>query len=125
MNIGPIMTATGQVTASTLVLLPITLLIDQPFSLPMPGLNVWASILAMAVVCTAYAYILYFRILSSAGATNLALVTLLVPVTAILLGSLLLGERLDAVHLIGMLLIAVGMVVIDGRLWRHINHSHN
>ena len=61
---------------------------------------------------------LYFKILESVGATNLLLVTLLVPVSAILLGSLFLNETLKAVHFAGMALIALGLSAIDGRLWR-------
>ena len=67
---------------------------------------------------TAAAYYLYFKILEAAGATNLLLVTLLIPVSAILLGSLVLGETLEFVHLVGMALIALGLSAIDGRLWR-------
>ncbi|WP_446686033.1 EamA family transporter [Oceanisphaera arctica] len=71
----------------------------------------------LAVLSTAVAYVLYFKILESAGTTNLLLVTLLVPVSAILLGSLLLNETLEAVHFVGMALIALGLSAIDGRLW--------
>jgi drug/metabolite transporter (DMT)-like permease len=69
-------------------------------------------------VSTAFAYILYFRILASAGATNVLLVTFLVPVTALLLGTLILGERITLMALAGMALIFAGLAVIDGRLLR-------
>lgn len=118
MGISPMVTAAGQVTCSTLWLLPFAWFIEQPLSLAMPPLSTWLAVMALAVVCTAFAYILYFRILSTAGATNLALVTLLVPVTAILLGMLVLDETLDGTHVIGLALIALGLFVIDGRLWR-------
>ncbi|WP_219821055.1 EamA family transporter [Oceanisphaera arctica] len=75
------------------------------------------AIAGLAVLSTAVAYVLYFKILESAGTTNLLLVTLLVPVSAILLGSLLLNETLEAVHFVGMALIALGLSAIDGRLW--------
>jgi len=120
LGISPLMTATGQVTCSTLLLLPFALLLERPFLSAMPSPTTWLAIIALAVVCTAFAYILYFRILSTAGAINLALVTLLVPVTAVLLGTFVLGESLRSNHAIGMLLIAAGLAVIDGRLWRHI-----
>jgi drug/metabolite transporter (DMT)-like permease len=111
----PMTVAAGQVTASTLLMLPLVLVVDRPWMLPMPGATTWAAILGLSLLCTAFAYTLYFRILATAGATNLMLVTLLVPVSAILLGALALGERLDAKHLAGMALIALGLAAIDGR----------
>lgn len=117
MGIHPVTTAAGQVTCSSLVLLPIALIVDQPFQLPSPGMSVWVAMLALAVFSTALAYILYFRILASAGATNLLLVTFLIPVSAIALGYVFLDERLAWSHFIGMLLIGVGLSAIDGRLW--------
>ena len=108
--------ATGQLTASSLILLPIILIVDTPWTLSMPSANVWLSVLALGSVSTALAYILYFRIIKTAGATNAALVTLLVPVSAILLGVILLGERLAATDLAGMALIGLGLAAIDGRL---------
>lgn len=118
MGLSPMTTAAGQVTASSLLLAPIALLVDQPWTLPVPGLPVWAAILGLAVLSTALAYVLYFRILASAGATNVLLVTLLVPASAILLGSMVLAERLETRHFAGMALIAIGLAVIDGRLLR-------
>jgi drug/metabolite transporter (DMT)-like permease len=118
MGVEPVVTATGQVTASSLMLLPVCLLVDQPWSLPMPGLAVWAAILGTAALSTALGYILYFRILTSAGATNLALVTFLIPVSAIVLGALILGERLEPKHFAGMALIGLALAAIDGRLLR-------
>lgn len=120
MNIDPVVTAAGQVTASTIVLAPITLFVDRPWTLAMPGVGTWAAILGLAVLSTGAAYILYFRILAAAGATNLLLVTFLIPVTAVLLGSLVLGERLDSVYFVGMGLIGLGLSAIDGRLWRRL-----
>lgn len=118
MGVHPVMTATGQVTLSSLILVPLALVVERPFSLPMPQPEVWISVLGLALLSTALAYILYFRILALAGATNLALVTFLIPVSAILLGAAFLGERLAPQHFAGMGLIALGLVVIDGRLPR-------
>ncbi len=78
---------------------------------------VWASILTLAVLSTALAYVLYFRILVSSGATNMLLVTLLVPVSAIGLGFVFLNEALECIHFVGMALIALSLTAIDGRLW--------
>lgn len=118
MGIAPMATAAGQVTASTAMLLPLVLVVDRPWTLALPGIPVWTAIIGLAALSTALAYILYFRILASAGATNVLLVTLLVPVSAILLGALVLGERLEPRHFAGMALIAAGLAAIDGRLLR-------
>jgi len=115
LGVKPVQTAAGQVTASSLLLLPLALLVDRPWALPLPGPEVWAAVAALALLSTALAYILYFRILATSGATNLLLVTLLIPVTAILLGVAILGERLAAEHIAGMALIALGLAAIDGR----------
>jgi len=120
MGVHPITVAAGQVTAATLILAPLTLWIDRPFQLPMPSIEVWASLLALALFSTALAFILYFKILSTAGATNLTLVTFLIPISAILLGYIVLGERLEPSHFIGMTIIGFGLSIIDGRLWKMI-----
>lgn len=108
--------AFGQLAATTIMMVPIISVIDKPWALPLPGLAVVASILALAIVSTALAYVIFFRVLASAGAVNVALVTLLVPVSAILLGTLILGEELAGRHYIGMGLIGVGLLAIDGRI---------
>jgi len=115
MGVLPLATATGQVTASAILLAPIAAFIDMPWRLAFPAPDVWLSVAGIALLSTALAYILYFRILSSAGATNIALVTFLIPVSAILLGALYLGERLMPRHFGGLALIAVGLAAIDGR----------
>jgi drug/metabolite transporter (DMT)-like permease len=116
MGLTPIATATGQTTAATLLVLPLVLAVDHPWSLAMPSAATWGAVLGVAVLCTAVAYILYFRILASAGATNLLLVTFLIPVSAILLGALFLGERLSPRHFLGMALIGLALAVMDGRV---------
>ncbi|BAI73028.1 ABC transporter [Azospirillum sp. B510] len=116
MGVSPLVTATGQVTASTLMLVPVALLTDRPWTLPMPGAATWGAVIGIALLSTALAYVIFFRVLASAGATNLMLVTFLIPVSAILLGSLFLGERLAVRHGVGMALIAGGLAAIDGRL---------
>jgi len=114
----PAVTACGQVTMSSLMMAPVAFLVENPFAGAMPGPMTWAAIVALGTVSTAFAYILYFHILKVAGATNVLVVTFLVPVSAIILGVLFLGEMLLARHLTGMALIGVGLVVMDGRLTR-------
>jgi len=116
----PIVTAAGQITGTTVMMVPIALLVDKPWLLPWPGLNVWGALLGLALLSTALAYIIYFRLLSTAGATNLLLVTFLIPVSAILLGTIILNEQLDVRHFAGMGLIGLGLMAIDGRPVRAI-----
>lgn len=118
MGVDPVVTAAGQVTGSTLLLAPLALVVDRPWTLPPPGAETWAAMIALAVLSTALAYILYFRILARAGATNLLLVTFLIPVSAIWLGVVFLGEQLSFAHVAGMVLIGAGLAAIDGRLLR-------
>ena len=118
MGIAPMATATGQVTASSMLLLPIMLIVDRPWTLALPSTNTLAALLGLALLSTAVGYILYFRILATAGATNVLLVTFLNPVSAILLGILVLGETLQFKHILGMALIGLGLAAIDGRPWR-------
>ncbi len=120
MGVTPMMTATGQVITSSMMLLPLMLIVDQPWTLPMPSHAAIGALIGVASISTALAYVLYFRILATAGATNLALVTFLVPVSAILLGTLLLGETLRLKHFAGMALIGMGLAAIDGRPWRTV-----
>ena len=115
MGTAPLVTATGQVTASTVLLAPVALAVDRPWGLAAPDASVWAAMAGLALFSTALGYILYFRILARAGATNLLLVTLLLPVSAILLGVTVLGESLAAAHLAGMALVGLGLAAIDGR----------
>jgi drug/metabolite transporter (DMT)-like permease len=118
MGVSPIATAMGQVTASSLMLLPVTLMVDQPWKLAMPSEAALGALIGAAALSTAAGYILYFRILSTAGATNLLLVTFLIPISAILLGVFVLREAFLLKHAFGMAMIGVGLAAIDGRPWR-------
>ncbi|WP_439567702.1 DMT family transporter [Sphingopyxis sp.] len=113
---GPFEVATGQLIAGATLILPVALLIDRPWQLALPGTTTLLAIGGLALFSTTVAYFLYFSLIARAGATNALLVTLLIPVTAILLGTLLLGEVLLPRHWVGMALIAAGFVAIDGRL---------
>ena len=117
-NIPPLVTAAGQLTCTTLMMIPIVLFVDRPWLLPMPNLTTWTALLALAMLSTALAYIIYFRLLSAVGVTNLLLVAFLLPVSALLLGMTILGERLDWRHFMGIGLIGLSLVLIDGRLLR-------
>jgi drug/metabolite transporter (DMT)-like permease len=113
----PTQVTTGQLTMSAVVMLPVAMLFDQPWHSALPSGGAIAAILALALVSTAFAYVLYFRLIDSAGATNALLVTLLVPPMAIMLGAVFLNEVLAPRDFAGMALIALGLAAIDGRLF--------
>lgn len=116
LEIPPLATATGQLCASSMILIPLTLWIDQPWTMTIPSIEGMGSLLGIALLSTALAYVIYFRLLKTAGATNLLLVTLLIPVSAIILGVFLLDESLQPQHLSGMGVISLGLLIMDGRL---------
>ena len=119
-GMSPMTTAAGQLTASSVILIPLVLIIDQPWTLPVPGIETIGALAGLAALSTALAFVVYFRILATAGANNVLLVTLLLPVTAVLLGVLVLNEVLLPRHAPGIVLIGLGLAVLDGRSWRMI-----
>lgn len=123
MGVPPLATATGQLAAASLLLLPAALLVERPWTLPAPSGATLAALAALALLSTALAYVVYFRILATAGATNLLLVTFLIPPNAILLGVGLLGESLAPHQLLGMAVIAAGLAAIDGRPARALREA--
>jgi drug/metabolite transporter (DMT)-like permease len=116
MGVAPVAVASGSLSAAAAILLPLVLLFEPPWHASAPAGGAWAALLALAFFSTAIAYILYFRLLASAGATNSLLVTFLIPITAVLLGTFLLGESLAPRHFAGMALIGLGLAAIDGRV---------
>lgn len=113
----PMMVATGQITMAAILLLPFALIIDRPWELAKPSIQAWGAVLGLAVLSTSFAYLIFFRILARAGAVNILLVNFLVPVSAILLGVFILGEVLTTEQIIGMAFIALGLALIDGRVF--------
>lgn len=118
MSLQHLQIATGQLTYSTLLLLPLALVAEEPWTLPMVSMEVAAAIIGIAIFSTALAYFLYFRILELAGAVNLLLVTFLIPPFAIFMGVTVLGETLLVSHVAGLALILIGLSAIDGRVLR-------
>ena len=116
MGVSPLSVTTGQLTAGALMMLPLAILVDQPWTHPFPPLTAWGAIAALALFCTAFGYVLYFRLIETSGATNALLVTLLVPPVAIVLGALFLNETLAVQDFVGLGLIALGLAAIDGRV---------
>ena len=117
-KISPLHTALGQVTASSFILVPLALMIDTPWASALPSQATIFAIIGLAVLSTAGGYLLFFNILERAGATNVSLVTLLIPPSAIAMGMLFLEETLQGIHFIGLALIILGLLSLQGRLFR-------
>lgn len=116
-GIHPLVAATCQLLCSTMILGVLAALVDQPWTLSWPSTRTVLALIGLAVLATSLAYVIFYRILSVSGPTNVMLVTLLLPITGIGLGVSVLGETLETRHIIGALVIASGLLVIDGRLF--------
>ena len=119
-GLNPTQSAFGQLLGSSLLALPFALFLDQPWAQPLPSLGFWGAIAGLAVLSTALAYMIYFWLIEHEGAVNAALVTLLIPASAMILGVLFLDERFKLFDFMGLALILLGLLVIDGRIlnWR-------
>ncbi len=111
----PAVTAAGQLIAATCLILPLALAVDGLDWLPRASPRLVAAVAGLSLLSTALGYVIYFRLLRAVGAVNLLLVTFLIPVTAVALGAVFLGERVDLAQGVGMALISIGLAVIDGR----------
>jgi drug/metabolite transporter (DMT)-like permease len=120
MGLKPLKVATAQLLVGALIMTPVSLTVSQPWIGGSPSLAALGAIAVLALACTALGYVLYFRLIDSAGATNATLVTVLVPPFAILLGALFLGEVLTGGQFMGFAFTALGLAVIDGRLFRAV-----
>jgi len=114
-GIAPAVGAFGQLVATAILVAPFAFAFDRPWRMPPPSPATWTAMLGLVLLSTALGYVIFFRLLATAGATNVSLVTLLIPVSAILLGMGILGERLSALQMTGMALIGIGLGAIDGR----------
>lgn len=111
----PLGTATFQLMASTAMMAVVAAVVEQPWHLAAPGVATWLAVLGLAALSTALAYIVFFQIIRRSGASNVMLVTLLIPVTAILLGWLVLGESISTREIAGAIVVGSALLVIDGR----------
>lgn len=112
-GVTPLQTAAGVVTCSAVILTPVWLAVDRPWALAFPGWSPVLAVVALAVLSSAVAYLIFFRILARAGATAISLVTFLIPFSAAGLGWLVLGERLEARHFAGLALILGGLALME------------
>jgi drug/metabolite transporter (DMT)-like permease len=115
-DVPPVKSATCQLMCSTLIMTVVVSVVDRPWTLAVPSQETVWALVALAVFGTAAAYIVFFQILVRAGASNVMLVTLLIPVTALVLGNVFLGESIQSKEIIGALIIGAGLLFIDGRV---------
>lgn len=121
----PIVVATGQVFTAAVLILPFMLVFDQPWTLPFARWDAWIGAIGLAIPSTAFAYFLYFRLIDRAGASNAMLVAFIMPVVAIVLGVVALGESVSVKEMIGAALIALGLVAIDGRVFAKLARTRS
>ncbi len=114
-NIPALVNSAGMLLCSTVIMLPLAIIVDAPFGIQ-PSIEAIAAVLGIAVVSTAAAYLLYFHLLAAVGATNVLLVTFLIPISALLLGVGVLGEDIRLAEYAGMGCIFLGLIIIDGRV---------
>lgn len=115
-GVPPIAAATFQFVCASVMMLVMSAIFDRPWQLPMPSAATWLALIGLAAISTALGFILFFQIIRGSGAGNVMLVTLLVPVTAILLGAAVLGETVTTREIVGALVIASALVIMDGRI---------
>lgn len=120
MGIPPMTTATCQLTISTFLMAVLVMLFSEPHLYGQVSLKVWAALLGLAAFSTSVAYLIFFRIISRSGPSFVSLVTMLVPVSAIILGYFVLGETLNLHEALGAVLIGLALVIIDGRALKRL-----
>jgi drug/metabolite transporter (DMT)-like permease len=119
-GIPPITSATGQLMCSSVIMAFIASFVDHPWQLHTPSVTTWLALFGLAAFSTALAYVLFFQILLRSGATNVMLVTLLIPVTAICLGYIFLRESINAREIVGAIVIGSALIIVDGRAFRWV-----
>jgi drug/metabolite transporter (DMT)-like permease len=122
-GINSLVVATGMLCGSTVMMTPLALFIEQPWNLS-PSFMTLMALFGLSAISTSLAYIIYFRVLATSGPTNILLVTFLIPISAILLGVLVLGEQLAWNVFVGMGMIFIGLIAIDGRLIKRFKRKN-
>ena len=121
-GIPPVVTSAAMLSTASLIMAPLTFMLETPFD-PLPALPAWSAVVALGLASTALAYLLYFRILADAGATNAMLVTFIQPPVSIFLGIVFLSETVAPHQFGGLAIILAGLVLVDGRLLRFMSQQ--
>ena len=120
-NLSPIIAATGMLTISTIILTPyaITNHLVEIYSL---NFYIFKYAFIFAIICSVFAYLLYFKILESAGAGNLLICTIIIPPSSIFLNAFFLDQNITTNEYLGLIIIILGLIILDGRLFKKIIH---
>lgn len=114
----PLSLATGQLLCSSVIMTSLAFIFSEPAQLFDASMKSWAALLGLALLSTALAYIIFFRVVARSGPANVLLVTMLIPVSAIAMGIVVLGETFDKIEVLGTVIIILSLAVIDGRVLR-------
>ena len=114
-NFTPIIAATGMLTMSTIILTPyaFTMHLEEIYSL---NFFILKYAFVFAIICSVFAYFLYFKILESAGAGNLLICTIIIPPSSIFLNAFILNQMITFNECVGLIIIILGLIMLDGRL---------
>jgi drug/metabolite transporter (DMT)-like permease len=123
-GIPAISAATGQLLVSSTVMLVVSFIFDNPATLLAASAASWAALLGLALIATSFAYIIFFRVVARAGPANVLLVTMMIPLSAIIMGYAVLHETLELREIIGALIIIAALVIIDGRAFNWLRHGN-
>jgi drug/metabolite transporter (DMT)-like permease len=120
MGTPPVTAATGQLICSTIIMGVLSFALSTPLQLASTSGSTWLALILLAAVSTSFAYLLFFKIITRSGPMAANLVTMMIPVSAIIMAALWLGERITAQEVGGALLIGLGLLVYDGRLFTRL-----
>ncbi|MDC6452207.1 DMT family transporter [Alphaproteobacteria bacterium] len=120
-NFSPIIAATGMLTVSTIILTPYAIInhLEEIYSL---NFYIVKYAFVFAIICSVFAYFLYFKILESAGAGNLLICTIIIPPSSIFLNAFFLDQNITTNEYLGLIVIILGLIILDGRLFKKIIH---
>ena len=120
-NLSPIIAATGMLTVSTIILTPYAIInhLEEIYSL---NFYIFKYAFIFAIICSVFAYFLYFKILESAGAGNLLICTIIIPPSSIFLNAFFLDQNITTNEYLGLVVIVLGLIILDGRLFKKIKH---
>ncbi|MDA7579163.1 DMT family transporter [Alphaproteobacteria bacterium] len=120
-NLSPIIAATGMLTVSTIILTPYAIInhLEEIYSL---NFYIFKYAFIFAIICSVFAYFLYFKILESAGAGNLLICTIIIPPSSIFLNAFFLDQNITTNEYLGLVVIVLGLIILDGRLFKKIIH---
>ena len=121
-NIHPTISATGMLSMSTIILFPFIIIYNGNELININSTVLYYSCM-FAFICSVLAYFLYFKILETNGAGNLLICTIIIPPSSILLNAFFINEIIKIYELIGLIIITLGLIILDGRIINYIKNK--